>query len=185
MNKSLEEYKIYLENLIKEKSSVIFSNGGIDYASVLMSILLKNTKHSVHMFCEGFKPDLIKQNLYWNALKEYLSKKNNKLVVIINSDKWINEEPLKCLFEEQKNRNNDNSIVVYKINEEGRKIIKEQFNGSLNNFAIFDDNMYRLEYQPSEFKAFGSFNNTNDAQLLLDLFNKITNHSQVVDGTIN
>lgn len=180
MCKPLDEYRLYLENLVENKSSETFSNGGKDYASILMSILLNHTKQSVCMFCEGFKPDLIEERDYWESLERYLGDQNKKLHVIVNTSNYVNQKPLKRLFEVQQERNNDGSIMVYLINNEGREIIKQQFNGALNNFAVFDEDMYRLEYLPSEYKAFGSFNNTDYAKLLRNLFDRVLEKSQLI-----
>ena len=91
------------------------------------------------MFCEGFGPNLITQSDYWSALTKYLDNKDKKLHVIVNSKDYIKQEPLQKLFDTQRERNNDGSIMVYLINDEGREIIKQQFNGALNNFAVFDE----------------------------------------------
>lgn len=181
MCKPLDEYRLYLENLVENKSSETFSNGGKDYASILMSILLNHTKQSVCMFCEGFKPDLIEEHDYWESLERYLDDQNKKLHVIVNTNNYVNQRPLRRLFEAQKKRNNDGSIMVYLIDDEGREIIKQQFNGALNNFAVFDDDMYRLEYLPSEYKAFGSFNNTDYTKLLRNLFDRVLEKSQLIN----
>ncbi len=169
----LEEYRTYLNKLVEAKSPLLFSNGGKDYASILMSILLKHTKKSIHMFCEGFKPDLIKSPEYWNALKKYLNQKGKELHVIVNSEDYVTEEPLKALFEEQKKREFDGTIQVRLISEKGRNMIKDQFNDALNNFAVFDDDMYRLEYDPQNYMAVGSFNQPNDVCLLQTLFKNV------------
>lgn len=181
MCKPLDEYRSYLENLVENKSPETFSNGGKDYASILMSVLLDHTKQSVYMFCEGFKPDLIEEHDYWQSLKRYLDDPNKKLHVIVNTNDYVNQRPLKRLFKVQQERNNDGSIMVYSINDEGREIIKKQFNGALNNFAVFDEDMYRLEYLPSEYKAFGSFNNTDYTDLLRNLFDRVLEKSQLIN----
>ena len=54
------------------------------------------------MFCEGFKPDLIMENDYWQALNRYLNKTGKSLRVLLNSDEYINEKPLQTLFEKKK-----------------------------------------------------------------------------------
>ena len=167
--------------LVKEKSSSLFSNGGKEYASILMSILLDNTMGSIRMFCEGFKPDLITEPDYWDALSRYLEQTEKSLYVLVNSSEHIHERPLQALFDTQAKRNN-NSIQIRLITEEGRDEIRAQFNGALNNFAVFDNDMYRLEYDPLEYKAFGSFNNPEDAKLLLDLFDKVFEKSTPLNG---
>ena len=180
----LSEYREYLERLVNEKSPILFSNGGIEYASILMSVLLKNTTHSVCMFCEGFKPELMTQPAYWETLSQYLEDKGKTLYVLVNSDAFVDSQPLRTLFAEQRERNFDGTIQIRLISQEGRDDIQTQFNGALNNFAVFDNDMYRLEYEPSDYKAFGSFNNPEDAKLLLDLFNSVFEKSQPLnDGT--
>lgn len=178
----LNEYRDYLTRLVTEKSPLLFSNGGKEYASILMSILLDNTTKSVCMFCEGFKPDLIMENDYWQALNRYLNKTEKSLRVLVNSDEYINEKPLQTLFEKKKDGNGA-SIEVRLINKKGREKIQAQFNGELNNFAVFDDNMYRLEYVPQDYKAIGSFNCPKDTQLLLRLFNEVFEQSSEINGT--
>ena len=135
------------------------------------------------MFCEGFKPDLITQPIYWDALLEYLKDTDKSLRVLVNSNSYIDAKPLQTLFSKQSERNNDDTIQIRVITEEGRNAIKAQFNGALNNFAVFDCLMYRLEYDPTDYKAFGSFNNPDDAELLLNLFNKVFEKSQPLNGT--
>lgn len=130
------------------------------------------------MFCEGFKPDLIKQQDYWKALSAYLEQKDRTLKVLVNSDAWVAQDPLQTLFKKQLERGNDNTIQVRLITDEGRNTIRAQFNGAMNNFAVFDTKMYRLEYNPNEYKAFGSFNNPDDAELLLKLFNNVFENSK-------
>ncbi len=178
----LSEYREYLERLVNEKSPILFSNGGIEYASILMSVLLKNTAHSVCMFCEGFKPDLITQPEYWEALSQYLDDTGKTLRVLVNSDAFVDGLPLQTLFAKQRERNSDDTIQIRLITEDGRTDIQTQFNGALNNFAVFDNEMYRLEYDPSGYKAFGSFNNPSDAKLLLDLFNNVFEKSNPLNG---
>lgn len=134
------------------------------------------------MFCEGFKPDLITSTAYWDALEKYLRETDRTLHILVNSDSYIKDRPLQAVFEEQKRRGYDGTIQVRLIDDNGREAIKGQFNGALNNFSVFDDNMYRLEYEPSEYKAFGSFNNPEDAKLLLDLFNSVFEKSQPLNN---
>lgn len=119
---------------------------------------------------------------YWEALNRYLNKTGKTLRVLVNSDEYINERPLQTLFE-KKREENGASIEVRLINKEGREKIQAQFNGELNNFAVFDEDMYRLEYVPQDYKAIGSFNHPEDAKLLLRLFNDVFEQSSEINGT--
>lgn len=165
----LDKYKKYLDNLAQTNSSELFSNGGKEYASILMSVLLEHTQYEARIFCEGFKPDLISTEPYFSALKKYLEDKNKKLKVLIETKDYIDEEPFKLLKKTRKERC-DESISFKCIKEDDKKNISETLNNSHCNFAIFDSNKFRLEYDPSTYKAFGSFNHSENCKILIDLF---------------
>lgn len=172
----LEEYRKYLERLAESKSADMFSNGGIEHAAILMSVLFQKTRETVFMFCEGFKPNLISRDTYWNALKKYLENTKHKLIVLIESNHCQNQKPLQTLHHLIMEGNNN--IQVRLISKEGKKIITDRYGEDKCNFAIFDDDKFRFEYDPKEYKAFGSFNQPDECKDLKDTFFKAFNVSQ-------
>lgn len=169
--RELEEYRRYLEALAENNSTDMFSNGGIKHASILMSVLFQGTKKA-QIYCEGFKPMLIGTDPYWTALNKYLLEDSaNELDVLVESDNYIEEKPLQTLKEAIERRNNE-TIRVKKISAAGKQLITNRFGKGHCNFAVFDDKKFRFEYDPYNYKAFGSFNQPDKCEILAKLFNE-------------
>lgn len=165
----LERYANYIKELAAKKSPQLFTNGGIEYASQLMAVLFENTEKEARVFCQGFKPELITTDPYWEALQAYLNKEGNKLQVLVETADYANEQPLMLLKEKMKERE-DNSIQVRVASNDTIKEIYGKLSGDPCNFAIFDDNKFRFENDPSGYKAFGSFNRKDYAGVLIRIF---------------
>lgn len=168
----LRRYVEYIERLAREKSPEIFTNGGIEYASQLMAVLFKNTEKEARIYCEGFKPALITTSPYWETLHDYLNERGKSLKVLVESNQYANDEPIRLLKEKIKERNDD-SIQIKVVSEDNRKRIYDSFDGTPCNFAVFDDNKFRFEYEPSGYRAFGSFNHPSNAKYLKKLFDEV------------
>ena len=182
----LQNYKDFLEDLASNQSSNVFSNGGIEYASILMSVLFNNTKKIARVYSHGFKPELITTEPYWSSLKNYIANPYHTLYVLVQTNEYVNAEPLMLLKKAQQERKRriesdekDNivnkkygDIIVKMISEESKDRIIEKY-GEECNFAVFDDNKFRYEYDPRQFKAYGSFNQPDNCQKLKDFFDEI------------
>ena len=176
----LRRYVEYIERLAREKSPEIFTNGGIEYASQLMAVLFKNTEKEARIYCEGFKPALITTSPYWEALQDYLNESGKSLKVLVESNQYANDEPIRLLKEKIKERNDD-SIQIKVVSEDNRKRIYDSFDGTPCNFAVFDDNKFRFEYEPSGYRAFGSFNHPSNAKYLKKLFDEVFAVSEMLN----
>lgn len=115
----LNKYQEYLEDLAEKRSDEIFSNAGKSHASILMAILFKNTKKKACIFCEGFKADLIHTEPYFSALEDYLKDEKNELSILVESDNYVDEEPVRLLKEYN---GKGASISLKKIQEADKKI---------------------------------------------------------------
>lgn len=179
----LEEYRKYLERLAESKSADMFSNGGIEHAAILMSVLLKNTKKIARVFSNGFKAELITEEPYWDALQDYLDDDNHQLLVLVETSKYMHERPLQTLrkyIAKRTANGDDKSIIVRELSNKGRRAITDQFGFGHCNFAIFDEDKFRYEYDPGSFKAFGSFNQPKNSRLLIDVFDRSFNDSELL-----
>lgn len=168
----LKRYVNYIEGLAKKNSSEQFTNGGVEYASQLMAVLFRYTEKEARVFCQGFKPNLIETEPYWGALQNYLNDKKKKLKVLVETDEYKDGEPRILLQQKKTERGNDGSISIRLINEEDKNNIYNSFSGKPCNFAVFDDNKYRFEYEPNGYRAFGSFNHKENSEKLISLFDK-------------
>ncbi len=165
----LKRYAEYIEGLAKVKSPQLFTNGGIEYASELMAVLFKNTNKEARVFCQGFKPTLIRTEPYWTALKAYLEKDGTSLRVLVETSEFASAEPLQ-LLKSTMERRNDGSIQVRVASEDIIKGIYEKLSGNTCNFSVFDDDKFRFENEPDGYKAFGSFNRRDYAEVLISIF---------------
>lgn len=170
----LEFYQSFLEKLASEGSSEMVSNGGIEYASILMSVLLKNTTDIARIYCKGFREDLITTDPYWSTLKLYLENTKHKILVLVQSANCIDEKPLQLLKkikDERKGMGLGDSIIVKEISPKSRIEISQIY-GEDCNFAVFDKDKFRYEYDPEGFKAYGSFNQPKTCEKLRAIFDK-------------
>lgn len=166
----LERYVKYIERLAKEKSSEIFTNGGIEYASQLMAVLFRYTENEARIFCQGFKPNLIKTAPYWDALNNYLNDSHKTLKVLVETDEYVTQEPISLLQQKKAERNNDGTISIRLVTEQDKQDIFKKLSGKPCNFAVFDNNKFRFEYEPDGYRAFGSFNHEENSRKLINLF---------------
>lgn len=163
-------YKNFLEELASVASPKLFTNGGKEYASILMSVLLDRTDSIARIFSLGFRPDLISTSPYKEALEKFLKDSNKELRVMVESKMAVNEEPIEML---KKAHNNGNEKISLKIiTPKDREEIIAQLGGGHRNFAVFDDDKYRMEYNPEDFQAFGSFNDRATCRRLKGLFDQ-------------
>ena len=177
MAEQLEKYIKYLDELLKTKSSEIFTNGGAIYASHLMSRLFDNTQRIARVYCKGFREELICQEPYWSSLKCYLNDPNKSLQVLVETDEYTSERPIQLLNTVRMNRG-DNTIQIRKIQDHDRQLIESSLSDHDCNFAVFDDSMFRFEYDPDGFKAFGSFNDPEKSAVLQQIFIRAFNSAE-------
>ena len=167
---SKRRYRQYLEDLANDKSpsDEIFSNGGKDHAIVLYQILLKHTKNEVRIFCEGGISEVWRDEGMHRSLIDYIEKENSdgqrpSLHILVEHD---NPEA----FEGIRGREN---VHIRLVSEEGRSRIHRHFDNDNCNFAVFDEEKYRYEYDKQTFKAYGSFNRPVIARTMIDLFDEV------------
>lgn len=169
----LRKYQDFLEKLAWDNSDITFSNGGIEHATVLMSVLFQNTKKIARIYCIGFRPILITRSPYWESLNRFLEDPNHIIHVLVEDDNFLYEKPLQLLKEKKEERKKiglGDTIIVKAINDECKQHILETFDDKHCNFAIFDDDKYRYEYDPENFRAYGSFNQPDNCNILKNEF---------------
>lgn len=174
MCKQLDLYKRYrefLEKLARTNSSELFTNGGKDYASILMSVLLDNTDKKARIFCIGFRPELVCTDDYKNSLERFLRNSGKEIRILVETDEYIHDSAVKILSDAN-HKDIHASVGIKLISEEDRERLMDEIGGGHCNFAVYDDNKYRMEYDPDNFKAFGSFNDKETSARLIQLFDQ-------------
>lgn len=171
----LSSYRKYLEGLAASSSSERFSNGGKEYAPILMSVLFDNTQSIARVYAKGFRPELITKPVYWSSLQKFLSKYKTIQVLVETAD-YRNESPIQAVKAASEQNPN---IGVRLITDEDKRVFEETLGGHAN-FAVFDTNKFRMEYDPEDFKAFGSFNDPETSGKLITLFDNAYNNGENV-----
>jgi hypothetical protein len=180
MYKDLKEYEAYLRSLAESKSPDIFTNSGLQHASILMAEMFRNTNSSVKMFCHGFKPQLITTKEYTKALYDYLDS-DKSIDILMETDEYMNQEAYTTLAEYKK-KNPGKPIKIKLILPDDRKEICNTLGREFVNFSVFDDDKFRLEIEPEKYRAIGSFNNPKLTKMLIDMFDKAFNKAKTLSN---
>lgn len=189
---NLKSYQDYLTGLAQQEpvSSEIFTNQGKGHASILMATLLSNTEHSLDMYCQGLRPGILcgrkegdgegYEGAYWDEFKNFFREKitskefaNNSIRILIQSEKWLENAPFKEVSDALKKEETRDKISVRVIRKDDKEWIEDSLGkkASINyNFSIYDNKAFRLEYEPDEYHAIGSFNSPSWCDLLSRMF---------------
>lgn len=191
----ISDYLDYLNNLAKEsregKSGETFYNKGEAHASLLMAKLLANTEKSLRMYCTGLRPGILCgknegdgegfEGAYWKTFKDFFSKTNlakfkrGSIKILIQRKDWIRNRPFAIVREAQKCYPDIIEIKWIRHNSIGwiSKLLRG--NGSClgkNNFSVFDNRAYRIEYDQNNYLATGSFNDLEMCRQLSYIFDR-------------
>lgn len=175
--RDLEAYEVTLEKFASSGDETLFINDGKKYASILMSVMLRHTEKEIRLFCCGFKEDLITTQPYWNSLVEYLKDAKKRFMVLVETDSYKEQAPMQLLLREKAKRGDD-TISVKLITAEDKKLINDKVVEEHCNFGVFDGNKFRFEYDPENFRAYGSFNKPNTCKFLTEIFDSAFNNPQ-------
>ena len=159
----IKSYREHLDKLLEENSSNIFLNGGIDYASEFICLLLSNAKKNVNMFCEGLNPEIMGRDKVFSAFKKCIER-GVRFNILMEKDTYISEDPYKFASSFE-------NVNIRIIKKEGLDEIDSVLGPGRCNFTVCDDKMVRIEVNPLEYRAVGSFNKPKWADALNKLFN--------------
>ena len=165
----IKSYREHLEKLLAENSSNIFLNGGKEYASVFISLLLNNAKSKVNMFCEGLNPEMMAREEVMEAFKGCIDR-NVQFRILMEKRDFMCEEPYRMASLKE-------NVKVCLIKKEDLDKIDKTLGPGRCNFSVCDDKMVRLEVNPEEYRAVGSFNKPKWAEALNKLFDESFNNA--------
>lgn len=157
-----DRYRKFLEKLAKAKSGELFSNGGKDHAIVLYQVLLNHASGEVCIFCEEGVSEIWQNEGVWRSLREYVENTENQLKILV-------ENPGDDGFADIRQLAN---VDVRHISQSGLDTIHGHFDNWNCNFAVFDPNMFRYEYDKQGYKAYGSFNDEEIYNSMKSLFER-------------
>ena len=180
----IKYYQEYLEKLAekrfddlkhgKDGSYEIIENKDKARASIFMATLLANTTKTLKLYCRGLSPGILCgeteedskgfRGAYWEEFKKFfettIDTKVFAIQILLQSREYLGNLPFKKI-KEASERINNSKIQVRAIRSDDKEKIdnelKKRKRGHDYNFAIFDGRAFRLEYDPDEYMAIGSF----------------------------
>ena len=142
------------------------------------------------MYCQGLRPGILCgrkegdgegfEGAYWEEFKKFFSETisspnfaDNSIRILIQNEQWLEYAPFQKVAEALCNDATKNKIIVKIITPEDRDQIESSLGKKDHvnyNFSIYDGMAFRLEYEPDEYQAIGSFNNPSWCSALGGLF---------------
>lgn len=166
----MKNYINLVNNAALSSSDEIVKNGGLPYASILLSVLFKHCDKIARIYCNGFKPELVCSSPFWQSFKNWLYTPGHTLLALVETTDYINDDPMILL--KKIKEYGKNNISVKLIGQKGIEHFKERW-GEPMHFSVFDYQKFRYEYDPENYRAYGSFNQPKNAAIMIEEFDKI------------
>lgn len=166
---TLNFYKKALKKNAEAHSPARITNKDKEYAVAFYAELFSNTSSSVRIFCEGAHSCVWKHPDFEKAFSEMVKNRGVSVRILTEEHREdLSDFPeylLDILQEYPK------SVEMRQIDNVSLKDIRDSFDGDVN-FAVFDNDKFRFEYDKKHYAAYGSFNDPNVVGKLSDIFEK-------------
>ena len=180
VRQELQEYEDFLEDLVSNKKSRIFTNRSIEHAATSMSKMFKYTNDIVRMYCNGLDPKITEQESYLSFFRKLLEDPRRiRLNLLVCTTDFINGKAFQKVIDTKKERNDD-TIKIRKITPENRDKLNKSFDLDNCNLSIFDNDKYRLEIDPDKYTAIGSFNDEDSTKKLINRFDEAFDCAEII-----
>ena len=162
----MKDYKAYINQLASSKSTDSFVNSGADHASVVLSTLFKHANKTVYLFSGNLNGAVSDDKEYRNELLKFLTR-GGELKILLES---YNEDLEPKIFKILRLAKN----LGFKVQIKKHRATMHDSNSNKKiHFAVSDTNAYRLENDTVKYLATGSFNDSENAEYLIKIFDKI------------
>lgn len=165
---ALQLFKDALRKSASEKSSDRITNKSKEYAVAFYAELFKATSRSVKIYCEGAHSCIWTDKDFLKAFRDMIERGQVRQIQILteeNKPNLFSEDLLDIL------RAHEDLIDMRHLNNDSRNIIESRFEGDIN-FALFDSDKFRFEFDKREFRAYGSFNDSDVVSNLVETFDQ-------------
>lgn len=164
----LIEYERIVERLAESRSSEMISNSSAEHASILIRTMFKNAANTINIFNGCLANVVYGRDDIIKAAKGFVVR-GGKITVVIQDQLADSEIITHSFVKEFKD--------ICCENERKGEFKIYRADGSCSDlpshFFVMDDSGYRLEQNKDEPKAFATFNDTEIAGKLNDLFSSI------------
>jgi len=176
----IQEYIATINSLIASNSSLVVNNSGIERAKILTTAIFRNAK-KINMLCGGLNSELANLIEYKEELFNFIDKSDSEINFVFETNQ-ISTDTVNAILEKKK-LNPEKKIQLRLLAENDATFMKLKMNNGGNSvhFTTANNNMYRFEYNPDKFTAYGSFNRPEDVKILNELFFQMFNNGKAIN----
>lgn len=173
---TLECFKAELQRCASGHLSSRITNKNEDYAVAFYAELFRNTEQTAKIFCEGAHSCIWHNPEFEEAFMDLLRKPGINIQVL--TEEHI--EDLTRFPEYLQNiiKNRVPQIQFRHLSEAAKQIITSRFDKDVN-FAVFDADKFRFEFDKANYTAYGSFNDEEVVKEIEKYFDEAFQESEV------
>ena len=158
-------YKDYIKYVAENRKNEMVYNSSAEHAIVVLSELIKNAKHYVHIVCKNMDPAVTNDECYLEAVESFLENESSKELSILLTDSY-NSSQKSEIFELLKRY--PKKVVVRSLENKIQITSKDR----PINWTVSDDTAYRIEIDIDNCIAVGNFNDSAMAKRYNDHFKR-------------
>lgn len=179
MSDLMSIYKNGLRRYAETHDPALVTNKGVEYAVAFYCELFRNTSAIARIFCEGAHSEIWHSAEFQKEFEEMVKRGVDIELLTEENPELRTDLPdyLKRLHS-----SNPTRIKMRHISNEGRQLVEDELGGEVN-FAVFDKDKYRFEYDKRGYKAFGSFNDEGKCAVYSSRFDRLYDMSENSDLT--
>lgn len=152
-------YAEFLKETASNNENKFLTNGGKNYAILLLKELLRNTRYVARIFCNDDNIDIWSDKEFVDFINNIVTEKQIVLRILTTNRMFFDNLPF-----------SKNNVFISEISEKGLKSIYDHFKNENCSFAVFDNKGFRYEYDSKEINSYANFNDKEVATLLINLF---------------
>ncbi len=175
---TLERYKAELKKCADAHSSERITNKNEEYAAAFYAELFRNTDSTVKIFCEGAHSCIWRNPEFQEGFENLL--KTPSITVLILTEENVENVELFPEYLQTIIKRKPENLQFRHLNQEAREIISSRFEEDVN-FAVFDNDKFRFEFDKTHYTAYGSFNDPEIVEEIQRYFDTAFEKADVTD----
>lgn len=163
-------YRDTIKYLASTKSTKLFGNKGVNYAEIVLSEIFNSAKEEVLIFAGNKKGDVTNSDTYCLAIENYINNTDGVIKVFLENGRIDDSFKVYKKIKDYKEKN-PNRVDCKEASEKFLSDVNDFFKNRYH-FIVADKRMFRVETEPDTYKAICSFNSSDFANNLRNLFLK-------------
>ncbi|ORU91448.1 MAG: hypothetical protein A6F72_02590 [Cycloclasticus sp. symbiont of Poecilosclerida sp. N] len=170
----MEEYRKFVKQRAKEKSTELIPNGGIEHAEVLVENLFNCAKDTVRIFTGSLNEKVYATDNVLTSAKQFLLEDGRRLEILIQDGDKVSAH---------------NGLIKLCRSDSSSKCVIKHTTGAdtaaKSHFVVADYFAYRLEPDRKRYTAVACFNDQSASSALSTAFKEMFDKAELLDETKN